>query len=334
MSTEVVEEKVEEQENAEESQATEEELSAVEDLSDDEVDKLAKGEPLPEEKVDETDQSADSPEVEADAETTETTEETETTQEPEKEELKGDEEAKAETDEQPVEGETVNVSKAEWDKMQAHAKTQAEFEQKRSNEVGVLRKKVNDLTAERLRNLPASDDFTQVESDKLNELAASGDMVGYEREKTRIQSERESERSRLTSEHASQRAEQEKAILATAAPEFESHRDGVKAYLADTGLLTAEAAADFVADPSKFEDGGFIARLAQDASSNEALKKEVEELKAKLSGVQKTIATNASKPKSMGNIGTSTADMDEKTGPSLTDIEDMSDEELAKMQPK
>ncbi len=317
--------KVEDQENAEETQATEEQLSAVEDLTDEEVAKLANGESLPVEKADET-KGADAPVKEGDADT-EPAEEAASTEEPAKEELKEGEAKKAETTD-----EQVSVSKVKWDELQAHAKTQADYEKRIDNEVGSLRKKVQELTTENLNMLPKGEEFTTAEKEKLDELAST-DMLAWRKEVERLEGEKKAVRESLVQGQKDQASEQQLTYLESHSPDWKDSQEEVKTYL-EGGLLNATQAAEFVGNPSGWQFGGFIMRVAMDAAKNQTLKTEVADLTKKLSSLQDNIATNVSKPGTMQNLGTGTIDTKAGDEPTLEDVENLSDAELAKLLPK
>lgn len=322
-----VKEKVEEQENAEESQATEEQLSAVEDLSDEQVDKLVKGESLEEEKGDETEEGAEPPVKEGEADT-KPAEKDESTEEPEKEELKEDEPVKAETDDEKIE-----VSKAEWEKMQAHAQTQADFEQRRGNEMGELRTENRKLKTDNLKMMPPGEEFTPQEKERLDELAST-DMLAWDKEKNRLIREKQAARDALVQDQKDEESGQQLAYLEKTSPEWEKSKDSVRDYLEGNKLLNKEQAAQFAGNPSGWQWGGFIYRVAEDAAKNESLKTEVVELTEKLASLQENIAKNASKSGTMANIGTSVTDSPGSDKPNLDEVEDLSDAALKKLLPK
>jgi hypothetical protein len=246
-------------------------------------------------------------------------EEAELADEPEKEEV---------TEDEADSGEKISVSKVEWDKMQAHAKTQAEFEQRRGTEIGELRAKNKALTDANLKMMPPDDEYSQVEKDRLEELAAT-DMLAWSKEKSRIDNEKKSARDSLINEQIEQQSVYEKTFLEETSPNWESEKDSVKDYLEGSGMLTPKGASDFADNPAQFAQGGMLFRIARDAASNESLKAENVSLKEKLKTMQSDIAANASKPRTMANVGTSVTDADGEDAVAIEAVEDMSDADLA-----
>ena len=120
--------------------------------------------------------------------------------------------------------------------------------------------------------------------------------------------------------------------LESHSPDWKESQEGVKAYL-ENGLLNPTRASEFVGNPSGWQYGGFIMRIAMDAAKNKVLLTKVEDLTKKLSSLQDNIAANASKSSTMANIGTATTETQAGDEPAIEDIENMSDAQIDKLAP-
>jgi hypothetical protein len=302
---------------------------AVMDLSDEDVEKLAKGEPLTSEEKTE-DEGAETQEQESAADTT-------STDEGEKPEGSSEKTEKPEGDGQDEE--QISVSKAEWEKQQAHAKTQAEFDQRRNTEVGNLRAENAKLKAEKATYLASQPDLTQEQKDKVNDMANAGDIVGAQAEMERIRQENQSRQREAVTAQQQAVIQSQQGFLDSAVPDHKDKAETVRAYMADNGLFTADGAQAFSENPAAFDQGHLIFIMANKAaeadSGKAALEAKVKELEDKLVSVQKNISQHTKKTPTLGNVGSKGGDKEEDTsGVKPEDFMGMSDEELAKHLPK